>query len=308
MQAVFRECATKSSDEFEDTKHAVTGEDQLQEAACILLYKTVKHCGKSWGRCHSEEEVQHLENMYLESLMSQYKDIKLDHCQVVVDYMQSERGNKINNKPEKCNQELTVQAQQNFQACSQASSTQAYQKIMDVEEEVMVKKILCDTLETIKNDCRVDLETCFSAGDIEIMNESNVKQMKPFLVRIARGKVDEKALEDCQAKDIKPIKDEKYPSRSGDTQIITTPPQKDQKGDNKPSNNIEKEDVKTPNQDTLANVNENNEKLVKPKVIPNVKTTSSPPKAAFKTESASSVSQISNPRVMVFLILFKVFY
>ena len=70
----------------------------------------------------------------------------------------------------------------------------------------MVKKILCDTLETIKNDCRVDLETCFSAGDIEIMNESNVKQMKPFLVRIARGKVDEKALEDCQAKDIKPIK------------------------------------------------------------------------------------------------------
>ena len=47
--------------------------------------------------------------------MSQYKDIKLDHCQVVVDYMQSEIGNKINNKPEKCNQELTVQAQQNFQ-------------------------------------------------------------------------------------------------------------------------------------------------------------------------------------------------
>ena len=183
---------------------------------------------------------------------------------------------------------------------------------MDVEEEVMVKKILCDTLETIKNDCRVDLETCFSAGDIEIMNESNVKQMKPFLVRIARGKVDEKALEDCQAKDIKPIK--KHLSRSGETQtireqhIITTPPQKDEGGDKKQNNDIEIEDAKTPNQDTLANVNENHEKVVKPKVIQNVKTSSSPPKAAFQTESASSVSQISDPRVMAFLILVKVFY
>ena len=29
----------------------------FQEAACILLKKTVKQCGKSWRKCHSEEEV-----------------------------------------------------------------------------------------------------------------------------------------------------------------------------------------------------------------------------------------------------------
>ena len=84
------------------------GEDVTQKKRKALVYRIDLHCSNYL-------QVQHLQNMYLESLMSQYKDIKLDHCQVVVDYMQSERGNKINRQPEKCNQELTVQTQQNFQ-------------------------------------------------------------------------------------------------------------------------------------------------------------------------------------------------
>ena len=42
MQAVFRECATKSSDEFEDTKHAVTGEDQLQVRVKETVHDYIK--------------------------------------------------------------------------------------------------------------------------------------------------------------------------------------------------------------------------------------------------------------------------
>ena len=42
MQAVFRECATKSSDEFEDTKHAVTGEDQLQVKVKETVHDHIK--------------------------------------------------------------------------------------------------------------------------------------------------------------------------------------------------------------------------------------------------------------------------
>ena len=42
MQAVFRECATKSSDEFEDTKHAVTGEDQLQVKVKEKVHDNIK--------------------------------------------------------------------------------------------------------------------------------------------------------------------------------------------------------------------------------------------------------------------------
>ena len=74
-----------------------------------------------------------------------------------------------------------------FQSCSQTSSTNAYEKILDVENKEIVKKILCDSLNTIRNVCKVNLATCFSAEDIEIMNESNLKQMKTFLIRIGHN-------------------------------------------------------------------------------------------------------------------------
>merc|ERR1712179_677080 len=75
--------------------------------------------------------------------------------------------------------------------CSQTSATNAYEKILDVESKEIVKKILCNSFNTIRNVCTADLATCFGAEDIEIMNESILKEMKTFLIRIARGKVDE---------------------------------------------------------------------------------------------------------------------
>ena len=60
-----------------------------------------------------------------------------------------------------------------------------------------MKNILCDALNTIDTVCREDLEECFSDEDIDMMTVSHIKEMKKFLVRITRGKVESKALEHC---------------------------------------------------------------------------------------------------------------
>ena len=86
-----------------------------------------------------------------------------------------------------------------MQSCSHSSSTEAYQKLRDIQEENVVKNILCDTLNVIDTVCREDLEECFSDDDIVMMTVSHMKEMKKFLVRIARGKVDGEALERCDA-------------------------------------------------------------------------------------------------------------
>ena len=70
-------------------------------------------------------------------------------------------------------------------------------KILDVENKEIVKKILCDSLNTIRNVCTTDLATCFGAEDIEMINESFLKSMKAFLIRFAIVKVDEQDLDDC---------------------------------------------------------------------------------------------------------------
>ena len=83
-------------------------------------------------------------------------------------------------------------------SCSHSSSTEAYQKIRDVQQENVVKNILCDTLNIIDTECREDLDGCYSDDDIVMMTVSPMKEMKKFLVMIARGKVVGEALERCE--------------------------------------------------------------------------------------------------------------
>ena len=53
--------------------------------------------------------------MHLESLLIQYKDIQLDHCSIVKEYMQSGRRKEINQQVEKCDEGSTATAQEKFQ-------------------------------------------------------------------------------------------------------------------------------------------------------------------------------------------------
>jgi len=314
MKTDFQDCAAKLSEEFEDTKENFPGPVYVQEAACNLFSKTVKQCGRSWKKCYSEEEVQQLENMYLESLLVQYKDIQLEHCQVVLDYMKSEKRNKISQHQEKCDQESTLQAQNNFQMCSQTSSTKAYEKMFDVEDKTRVKNILCDTLKTITNVCKEHLEDCFSGEDIEIMNESNVEQMKTFLIRIARGKVKKNALDDCDTNDVKQVYDEKEQDtteeiksldRSFKTGTSDSPVARNiihRENDKSQSLDPVHEDM-TQEKSKIENT-EKHEKHEKSKDIQHAKTTDSTLRGAYKTEGQSSAGNISLPRIIIFIIIF----
>jgi len=109
----------------------------------------------------------------------------------------SKNATLVIHQEEKCDDEHTQKTIFSHVQCSQTSATNAYEKILDVENKEIVKKILCNSFNTIRNVCTADLATCFGAEDIEIMNESILKEMKTFLIRIARGKVDENDLDDC---------------------------------------------------------------------------------------------------------------
>ena len=61
---------------------------------------------------------------------------------------------------------------------------------MDVKEKQLIKDILCDTLKNISTICSKDLEECFSYEDQGIMTGNHLKEMKKFLVRVTRGKVE----------------------------------------------------------------------------------------------------------------------
>ena len=61
--------------------------------------------------------------MHLESLLSQYRDIKLDHCPVVKEYIHSGRGTEIGQQVEKCDGEKSTDAQQKFQVGKDSSLT-----------------------------------------------------------------------------------------------------------------------------------------------------------------------------------------
>eukprot|EP00092_Neocalanus_flemingeri_P091929 GFUD01116628.1.p1 GENE.GFUD01116628.1~~GFUD01116628.1.p1 ORF type:complete len:372 (-),score=116.43 GFUD01116628.1:196-1311(-) len=197
MQAQFKTCASGLGYQFEDTRNTFLGQQYVQESVCILFSKTVKECGKVWKKCHTEDEVQHLQDMHLKSLLSQYKDIQLDHCLIVKEYMQSGRMKEISQQVVMCDDTISEKSQEKFQACSHSSSTLAYEKIMDGAEDNLIKDILCDTLKNIETVCSKDLEKCFSDEDLVMMTTSHLKEMKKFLVRISRGKVKKEALEDC---------------------------------------------------------------------------------------------------------------
>ena len=176
-----------------------------------------------------------------------------------------------------------------------------------------MKKILCDALNTITNVCRKDLATCFSAEDIEIMNKSNLKQMKTFLIRIARGKIDEEDLEDCDMNNKQQNGQEKHPITMKENKIseqhpTTAHPEKQisthkeevlieqQTGESAPAGQM-RDNI---DQEKLI---ETDEKQKKAKDKNSAKTTDSPPSEAHKTNNKSSASHLRVIKSVIFGII-----
>ena len=60
-------------------------------------------------------QVQHLRDSHLESLLAQYKDINLDHCRIVQNFLSSGRRRQIIHHLEKCPSEEMTRMQEKFQ-------------------------------------------------------------------------------------------------------------------------------------------------------------------------------------------------
>jgi len=201
MQEQFMQCAVKYAQELEDTRNNFPGKEYVEEAVCNMFENTVQNCGKAWGKCHTPDEVQHLRDSHLESLLAQYKDINLDHCRIVQNFLSSGRRQQIIHHLEKCPSEEMTRMQEKFQSCSHDATISAHQQIRDVTDDKVMKKILCDTLNTIGTVCKAHLQECFNEDDVIMMTESHVKEMKKFLVQLTRGRIEVGELEYCSRSD-----------------------------------------------------------------------------------------------------------
>merc|ERR1719154_190197 len=198
VQSQFNNCTVQLEYQFEDTRDTLPGLSYVEEAACVLISKTIAECGKLWEKCHTKTEVQRLQDMHLESQLAQHSSsLSLAKCTPVSEYLQSGRREENDNKDDKCSDRRSVQGQQSFQMCSHAESTEAYENILDLEDSDKIRNILCNTLGRIGSVCRQKLEECFSSEDLVRMTRNHLVEMEKFLVSFAGGEIGEEDLKGC---------------------------------------------------------------------------------------------------------------
>merc|ERR1712106_546595 len=197
IQAQFNQCAVQLEYSFEerqgDSKDAIDDET----AGCTLVTSTVVECGKAWAKCYTEEEVQRLGDMHIESLLAQHSSLSLARCSLVEEYLLSGRREENVEQEDRCSDRRSIQAQQKFQACSHTESTKAYDKIIKMEKSEKIKEMLCETLGRIGSVCTEELEECFSPEDLVRTARSHLIEMQKFLVSFAAGRIGEDDLIGC---------------------------------------------------------------------------------------------------------------
>jgi len=193
----FNQCAVQLEYQFEERKDAAQDDTGVETAACSLVSQTVTVCGKAWTKCYTDEEVQRLHDMHLESLLAQHSSLSLSGCSLVEEYLESGRREENMDQDARCSDRRSIQAQQKFQTCSHAESTKAYDKIIEIDDSEKIKTILCDTLGRIGSVCTKELEECFSTEDLARTTKSHLLEMQKFLVSFAEGKISEDELVGC---------------------------------------------------------------------------------------------------------------
>eukprot|EP00092_Neocalanus_flemingeri_P023742 GFUD01025754.1.p1 GENE.GFUD01025754.1~~GFUD01025754.1.p1 ORF type:complete len:323 (-),score=100.79 GFUD01025754.1:35-1003(-) len=214
LQSQISQCAVQREYQFEETRDTSPGVQQVEEAACVLISKTVSECGAAWEKCHTKPEVQRLLDMHLESLLAQHSSISLSSCGLVSEYLQSGRREENREQETRCSDRRSVQGQQGFQTCSHSESTLAYENILEIEDSVKIQNILCETLGRIGSVCSRELEECFSSEDLLRMTKSHLTEMEKFLVSFAAGKIGDDDLTGCGLVEFTEI--EKLETKSSD--------------------------------------------------------------------------------------------
>jgi hypothetical protein len=76
-----------------------------------------------------------------------------------------------------------------------------FDAISETEESVDMRHHLCSVLLAVRTECADKLRACFTPEDREQMTNIEVEQLKPFLIRMTRGKLQIEDIEDKNCDD-----------------------------------------------------------------------------------------------------------
>merc|ERR1712130_663087 len=201
LQAEYSQCAAQMEYQFEERKDDSEDITDDESGGCILVSRTVLECGNAWQKCYTQEEVQRMQDMQVESLLAQHRTLPLFRCSIVSEYLESGRMEEDS----LCTDMKSVRGQQAFQTCSHTESTRAYDRILDMEDGEEVRSVLCSTLNRIGSVCPRELEECFSPEDLARTTKNHLKEMRKFLLSFAEGKISEAALTGCGAEQVEEV-------------------------------------------------------------------------------------------------------
>merc|ERR1719153_917964 len=95
-----------------------------------------------------------------------------------------------------CSEERSHEAQAAFNSCSQGESREVFPIISEMTDLGDVKFHLCSVLDKVRTDCAGNLRTCFTVEDQQQMIGIEVGQLRTFLVRMTRGKLEQEDIEE----------------------------------------------------------------------------------------------------------------
>ena len=76
-----------------------------------------------------------------------------------------------------------------------------FDAMSEIEGKVEMRNHLCSVLLTVRTECANKLKECFTPVDREQMTKMEVEQLRPFLIRMTRGKLQIEDIEDRNCDD-----------------------------------------------------------------------------------------------------------
>jgi len=216
MNTEFQECLAKYTKEHHEASGKATSDEDFQKYTCKLLEDT-DNCGKVFKRCLPADEVRRMQDTHIQARIQQFRDDKsVYECPVVKEYIESGRGDKVDESTEgACTVSQVSNAQTDFSDCSHKLSLSLYNNVqnltdirnersandldseLELEDQEQVNPTLdpikdirpmaCETLHKIAKDCIKSFGECFTPDDANSVRKSHLTQMFTYYAQIYDG-------------------------------------------------------------------------------------------------------------------------
>ena len=134
-----------------------------------------------------------------------------------ISYRKSTKVDDDAEAPISCSEDKTEKAQKEFQECSHSAVTSFYENMENITEKKGITSKLCSTLNTIGSVCISHLSECFAQEDVKQMRKSHMKEIRSFLRRITRDKLNAEDIKECEV--IEVDEEEKVTTDNSETLI-----------------------------------------------------------------------------------------